>query len=80
MGAYGPPAGFYRNKPRVKIDGGYCTGCLACLRACPSGDVLTTVADAHGERHAAVADPSACAGCGRCVRACSTHAIGLYLV
>ena len=40
MGAYAP-MGFYRNKPRVKVDEDYCRGCLNCVSACPrEGKVL----------------------------------------
>lgn len=85
MGAYGPPAGFYRNSPRVKIDADYCTGCLKCVAACPLKTVLRgTRISMPGRRDetvcAVVVDAAACAGCGRCMRACPTHAIGIFLV
>lgn len=78
MGAYGPPAGFYRNKPTVKIDHRYCIGCLRCVEACPQVDALRVVgAGAHARP--VVGNVDACAGCGGCVRACPTHAIGMFL-
>ncbi|MBX9034967.1 4Fe-4S dicluster domain-containing protein [Gordonibacter massiliensis (ex Traore et al. 2017)] len=79
MGAYGPPAGFYRNKPRVRIDALLCTACMRCVRACPRSDVLGAV-KVKGKLFARVQGAENCVGCGRCVNACLTNAIGLYLV
>lgn len=78
MGAYGPPAGFYRNEPEVRIDHRYCVGCMRCVEACPQQHALEVVG--VGEpRRPVVGDAGACAGCGRCVRTCPTHAIGMFL-
>lgn len=80
MSVYGPPAGFYRNRPRVDVDGTFCTGCGACVRVCPGDDVLRVVAGAGGENRAIAVGSDRCRGCGRCVTGCPTHAINLYFV
>lgn len=74
---YGPPAGFYRNDPRVSIDVRFCVGCMKCLQACPSPGTLTVARD--GQVRVAVADRERCVGCAHCVRACPTHAATMYL-
>ena len=79
MGAYGPPAGFYRNKPRVRIDPLLCTACMKCMKACPQNDVLGAV-KAQGKLFMGIRNVENCVGCARCVNACLTNAIGLYLV
>lgn len=78
MGAYGPPPGFYRSIPRVRIDPLLCTACLRCMNVCPRKEVIG-LEKFSGKGFAAVKDPSACVGCGRCVDACLTNAIGLIL-
>lgn len=78
MGAYGPPAGFYRNKPGIKIDYRYCVGCLRCVEVCPQANVLRVV-ERGAVMRPRIVELDACAGCGGCVRACPTHAIGLFL-
>lgn len=79
MGVYGPPPGFYRNKPGVRINRLYCTGCMGCVRACPLKTVLEARRADDGSAYATVAAVEKCVGCGRCVRVCPTHALGLYL-
>lgn len=78
MGAYGPPPGFYRNSPTVKISVDYCTGCLKCIEVCPKNDVLRA-RRADGKVKAYAAEPEKCAGCGRCVHICATHCISISL-
>lgn len=75
--AYGPPAGFARNKAAVFIDEEFCTGCMTCVRICPLKTVLRARRD--GERKAEVTDPLLCAGCGRCMFACPTNAIRISM-
>lgn len=79
MGAYGPPAGFYRNSPRVRIDPMLCTACMRCMKVCPRTDVLGS-SKINGKAYAVVKSAENCVGCSRCVTACLTNAIGLYLV
>lgn len=79
MGAYGPPRGFYGNKPCVKISEDYCTGCMNCIERCPKKDVLRAK-KVDGGFKAWVAGPEYCVGCARCVNACPTHSISIYLV
>ena len=79
MGAY-TPAGFYRNKPRVKISEGYCRGCLKCVSACPLEGQVLRAHKRDGEIRAEAWHPERCVGCGRCVNACPTHAVSMYLV
>jgi len=56
---------------RVTIDAGRCTGCGACLQACPFG-----VFAAQGGT-IVVVDESACRLCGRCTQVCRPGAIAL---
>ena len=79
MGAYGPPPGFYRNSPRVRIDARYCTGCLRCVEVCPQDEVLRAI-KSNGKVLAVVKNSSQCVGCRRCVSECLTNAIGTYLI
>jgi len=51
---------------RVELDDARCTGCLACLRACPMG-----IDDLAG-----ISGPE-CILCGRCVEACPHDALRL---
>ncbi len=75
--AYGPPAGFVRNKPVVFIDEEFCTGCMTCVRICPLKTVLRASREVAGKVE--VADPLLCAGCGRCMFACPTNAIRISM-
>lgn len=79
MGAYGPPAGFYRNKARVRVDPVLCTACMRCMRACSRGDVLG-VEKVSGKPYVVAKNADNCVGCCRCVDACLTNAIGVDLV
>ena len=76
---YGGPCGFVRNKPCVRIDRAYCTGCATCVSVCPLKRVITMARDERGA-YAQAADPRLCAGCGKCMFSCPTHAIGIRLV
>ena len=52
----------------IQIDGRLCTGCSACVEACPSG----AIAVRDGTAWVAADD---CDGCGGCVNACPQDAI-----
>lgn len=78
MGAYGPPPGFYRSKPRIRIDAMRCIGCMRCLAACPQNEVISA-GRVNGRAYAYVKDIDRCAGCASCVDACITNAILLYM-
>jgi len=56
------------------IDGDRCLGSLACIRACPEGDILGVVDGA-----ARLVQASHCVGHGRCAAACPVQAIQLVL-
>lgn len=78
MGAYGPPPGFYRNSPFVKISEDYCVGCLKCIEVCPRDDVLRA-RKMEGRARAYAIAPDRCVGCGRCVHVCPTHCMSVCL-
>lgn len=46
-----------------------CTGCTACVRACP----VAAISGARSQRHRI--DPSRCIGCGACGRVCPVSAV-----
>lgn len=55
--------------PNVIIDPNKCTGCQACISACPNG-----VFEMQGDK-AVVVNPSACDGCRVCEGVCADSAI-----
>jgi thioredoxin reductase (NADPH) len=55
-----------------QIDPVQCTGCAACVNACPEGDILGLI---NGK--AELIEPSHCIGHGACREACPQHAITL---
>ena len=55
-----------------QIDPVKCTGCAACVNACPEGDILGLI---NGK--AELIEPSHCIGHGACKEACPQHAITL---
>lgn len=57
------------------IDPSLCTGCDACLRACPA-DVLTHINDSSSDENYTI-DPVGCDACRLCVDLCTPSAIGL---
>jgi NAD-dependent dihydropyrimidine dehydrogenase PreA subunit len=52
------------------IDRDRCTGCGACVEACPDGAI--SIVDG-----VAAVDPTLCAGCGCCISECATEALSL---
>ena len=52
----------------AKVDKGTCTGCAACVEACPV-EAITI------EDNIAVVDEDTCIDCGACVDVCPTEAI-----
>jgi ferredoxin len=61
------------------VDAAECTGCGACVNACPIEAVgLVSANDPRSpKRRKARVDESICLGCGVCVRACPTGALAL---
>lgn len=59
---------------RVSIDSDRCSGCLCCVRACPTGAL------SHAEDEDALSfifDMSACPGCGSCGAVCPEQAVSM---
>jgi NAD-dependent dihydropyrimidine dehydrogenase PreA subunit len=54
----------------AKIDKGTCTGCAACVEACPVEAIKI-------EDNIAVVDEDTCIDCGVCVDTCPTEAISM---
>jgi NADH-quinone oxidoreductase subunit F len=63
------PAGVCRELIAYVIDGAKCTGCGACLRACPYGAITGAKKEPH------VIDLPACKKCGICSDGCKFEAI-----
>jgi NADH-quinone oxidoreductase subunit F len=63
------PAGVCRELIAYVIDGEKCTGCGACLRACPYGAITGVKKEPH------VIDLPACKKCGICSDGCKFEAI-----
>jgi pyruvate formate lyase activating enzyme len=57
-----------RFEAELLIDSGRCTGCGACIAACPLEAI------ARGNNGVIVTDRSICDGCGRCTAVCATGA------
>jgi len=55
------------------IDSENCTGCLACINACPVSPPVISTEDGK----AYVAYPDKCIHCGRCVMICPSGIIAL---
>ena len=55
-----------------EIDAARCTGCTACVRACPEGDILQII-----NHRAVLVKPNMCVGHGQCEIACPFGAIDL---
>ena len=63
------PAGVCRALIRYVIDEDKCTGCGACLRACPHGAITGEKKQPH------VIDPELCTKCGICRDECAFEAV-----
>ena len=55
---------------RWRLDDAACTGCGACVDACPAGALTALGADTVPTWR-----PSACDGCAACVRECPVEAL-----
>ncbi|MDG6220092.1 MAG: 4Fe-4S binding protein [Candidatus Thermoplasmatota archaeon] len=53
----------------AKIDQGTCTGCGACVSACPAEAISLQ------DNGKAIVDPDACIDCGACVDECPVESI-----
>lgn len=63
------PAGVCKELIRYRIDESACTGCMLCLKRCPSGAI-------SGERKKLhVIDATKCIKCGVCVEVCRFDAV-----
>jgi len=61
-----PVEAIYEVNGHLEVDEDLCTGCLACVEACPAG-VMTT--------HRKWPSPKKCVQCGACAQYCPTGAI-----
>lgn len=63
------PSGVCKALIQYRILEDKCTGCLACLRVCPSDAITGELKKSH------VIDPDKCIKCGACFEACNFEAI-----
>lgn len=61
------------NETAIRVDEQRCTGCNACVRACPSDEVNYVTSRGDGKTVASLYEEK-CIKCGACVRACTHHA------
>lgn len=67
--------GFAELEPLVAtVDESACTGCGACLDACPYGAIEQILCDGRPVAHV---DAATCKGCGGCVPGCEANALDL---
>jgi len=64
----------------MTVDGGKCTGCGKCVKACPIG-IIEEKAEGGGtggkKKRRVEVDPDACLGCGVCYSSCKVGAIAM---
>ncbi len=65
------PAGVCKELIRYSVIEDNCTGCLACLKVCPSEAITGELKKVH------VIDPAKCIKCGACFEACNFEAIAI---
>ena len=65
------PAGVCKELIRYSVIEDNCTGCLACLKVCPSEAISGELKKVH------VIDPAKCIKCGACFEACNFDAIAI---
>jgi NADH-quinone oxidoreductase subunit F len=65
------PAGVCKELIRYSVIEDKCTGCLACLKVCPSEAITGELKKVH------VIDPVKCIKCGACFEACNFDAIAV---
>ena len=63
------PAGVCKELIQYSVLEDKCTGCLACLKVCPSEAITGELKEVH------IIDPSKCIKCGACFEACNFDAI-----
>jgi NADH-quinone oxidoreductase subunit F len=65
------PAGVCKELIRYSVIEDKCTGCLACLKVCPSDAVTGELKKVH------IINPAKCIKCGACFEACNFDAIAI---
>jgi formate hydrogenlyase subunit 6/NADH:ubiquinone oxidoreductase subunit I len=66
-----------RTRGRLAWDAGKCTGCMLCVKDCPSDAIRVTVVDRAAKKFTFAYRTDKCIYCGQCVVSCRPGALAM---